>query len=540
MARTPLFSRLQKTLWLASEIDERGIGVAEALERREAFRLSRRRALQALGVATGALAVGTTGCAAETADGADAEPASGVTSSALKKARIVIVGAGLAGLTTAYRLAQRGFDPHVYEAGKRVGGRAFTLRQGGFPTKVELGGELIDTGHKELRALATELGLTVLDQGGATADLQLETYFFGTREYTEEQALEDFLPVAKILRQDWKAQGADYATYDNTTPGAIAADRLSIEDWLDKNGIRGRMRKLLSVAYTSEYGREIDEQSFLNLLYLIGRKPPPLELFGESDERYTIKEGNDAVATRIADALRTDVAFEHVLVAVKNKADGTVAAVFENRGRTVEVVADKLVLALPFTQLRKCDLSKVTLSPAKKLSIETVPYGTNAKLMIATNKRPWQAQGASGTAFTDAVFQECWDSSRGYPTTGAVMTSFTGGDLGLAVGRGTVNARADDFAAQLDKIFPGSKAAFTGKAVRMHWPTTPFFEGSYACYAPGDWTTYVGSEQVVEGNIHFCGEHTSLDYQGFLNGAVESGERVAKEIRRALRDAAAA
>ena len=536
MAKSPLFARLRSTLWLASEAEARGISTTEALERRAEARFSRRRALQAMGIASGALALGATGCAVpagQTDEEDEREPASGVTSSALCSTRVIVVGAGLAGLTAAYRLSKHKFNPRVFEAGKRVGGRTLTLRQG-FSSKVELGGELIDTGHIETQKLAKELGLTLLDLEAATAGLEAERFWLEGGIYSEEDVLEDFTPVAKILRQDWKAQGADFTTFDNPDPGAVALDQLSIPAWMDKHGIGGRLRKLLGAAYTSEYGREIGEQSYLNLLYLIGRKPPPFQIFGESDEKYTVKQGNDAMSTRMADGLPTPVTFEHALVAVKPKSDGTLDVVFDNRGKTVHVTADRLVLALPFTQLRKCDISKISLMPQKKKSIDTIAYGTNAKLMIQTSTRPWEASGASGTSFNDAVYHESWATSRGYPGPQGIMTSFTGGHLGLALGTGTVNQRAAEFAARLDKPFPGTSAKFTGKAVRMSWATAPFFEGSYACYRPGDWTTFVGSEKIAEGNIHFCGEHTSTDWQGFMAGAVESGERVAKEIKQAI------
>ena len=535
MAKSPLFDRLRSTLWLASEAEARGISTREARERRAEARLSRRRALQAMGIASGALALGSTGCAlpAGETDGAQREPVSGVTSSALSSTRVVIVGAGLGGLTAAYRLSQSKFDPHVFEAGKRVGGRTFTLRQG-FSSKVELGGELIDTGHVETQNLVKELGLTLLDLKAATAGLEAERFWIQGSVYTEQEVLEDFTPVAKILRADWQAQGASFTTFDHPNPGAVALDRLSIAAWMDKHGIAGRLRKLLDVAYTSEYGREICEQSYLNLLYLIGRAPPPFQIFGDSDEKYTVKEGNDAMSTRMASALPTRVTFEHALVAVRPKSDGTFDVVFDNNGKTVHVSADRLVLALPFNQLRKCDISKLSLMPQKKRSIETVAYGTNSKLMIQASSRPWETSGSSGTSFNDAVYHESWATSRGYPGPAGIMTSFTGGRLGLALGTGTVQERAAEFAARLDKPFPGTSAKFTGKAVRMHWASAPFFEGSYACYRPGDWTSFVGSEKIAEGNIHFCGEHTSTDWQGFMAGAVESGERVANEISLAV------
>ncbi len=541
MAKSPLFARLRQTLWLAADASDRRLSAREALERRAESAFSRRQALQALGVTSGAMAMTAlgVGCASETTPESETstEAVSGVARSEVRAARVVVVGAGLAGLTAAYRLSQRGFAPSVFDAGKRVGGRTSTLRRG-FPTKVELGGELIDTGHTELRTLAGELGLTVLDQAGAVSAFDPERYFLNGAVYTEQQVLEDFVPLAKILRRDWRAQGSTFTTFEHPTPTAQLLDRLSLADWLDKHGVSGALRSLLDTAYTSEYGRDIGEQSYLNLLYLIGRKPPPFQIFGESDEKYTILEGNDAVATRMAERLSQEVTLEHSLVAVRARADGTLDVVFDHRGRTVHVLADKLVLALPFTQLRKCELSSLSLTPEKKLSIASMPYGTNTKLMVATNSRPWQTEGATGTSFTDAAYNESWDTSRGFATAGGVMTSFTGGKRGLSVGSGGLSARAEEFVRQLDKVFPGTQAAFTGVATRMSWATATHFEGSYACFAPGNWTTFVGSELVIEGNVHFAGEHTSLDYQGFMNGAVQSGERVAKEVRKALRDTA--
>jgi len=267
---------------------------------------------------------------------------------------------------------------------------------------------------------------------------------------------------------------------------------------------------------------------------MISTEPDPFAIFGESDERFTVKEGNDAVAKEIAAALPRPVTQNHTLVAVRRRPDGALTVVFESGKRVVEEVADRVILALPFNQLRKCELRGIDLSPAKRRSLETVRYGTNAKLMIGTSSRPWVAAGAAGTAFTDAAFHECWDSARGYPTAGAVVTSFTGGALGAAMGEGSTASKAQAFVEHLERVFPGARAAYTGVAVRFHWAGAPNFEGSYACYAPGDWTTFVGSEAEAAGNVHFAGEHTSTDYQGFMEGAVESGHRAAKEIIDAL------
>jgi len=115
------------------------------------------------------------------------------------------------------------------------------------------------------------------------------------------------------------------------------------------------------------------------------------------------------------------------------------------------------------------------------------------------------------------------------------MTSFTGGRLGVDVGNGSAPQQGDRFARELDVLFPGVPAAYTGDAVRFHWPSARWFHGSYGCYEPGAYTSDVGSEAEPMGNLHFCGEHTSTEAQGYLEGAVAFGERVAREIRQGVR-----
>jgi monoamine oxidase len=100
------------------------------------------------------------------------------------------------------------------------------------------------------------------------------------------------------------------------------------------------------------------------------------------------------------------------------------------------------------------------------------------------------------------------------------------------MGEGTPEEHAAHFVSSLDTIFPGTAAAHTKQAVRFHWPSSPFSLGSYACYKPGQYTTIAGAEGEAVGGLHFAGEHTSLDFQGFMNGASESGERVTREILR--------
>jgi monoamine oxidase len=454
--------------------------------------------------------------------------------SGLAGARVVVVGAGLAGLTAAWRLKQAGASPVVYDASGRTGGRAFTLREH-FPVKCELGGEFVDTGHRALRALVDELGLSLVDLHAATAGAEAERYVIGAIQYTEAQILELFRALAPLIRRDLDALGPAVVSYAHFTPTAESLDALSLGSWFERNGVRGTLRSLLEVAFVSELGRDPYELSALSFLYTVGPGTEHLALYGTSDERFSIREGSDAVASRLAARLGAAVVLSHRLVALRQRGDGAFVLSFEVGATTRDVVADRVVLALPFNQLRRCELA-LEMPAVKRRVIAELAYGTNAKVMVSTRGRPWREGGASGTTFNDGgVYHESWESTRGDEGPVAVMTSYTGGRLGVSVGESNPEAQGRRFAEALDAVFPGTAMAFTGRAARMHWPSARYFEGSYACYGPGDWTRIAGAEAFPLGGVFFAGEHTSTEAPGFMNGAVESGERAARELLASVR-----
>ena len=197
-----------------------------------------------------------------------------------------------------------------------------------------------------------------------------------------------------------------------------------------------------------------------------------------------------------------------------------------------------MVLALPFTLLRRVRLD-VRLPAAQRRAIDTLAYGTNAKLMVGFASRVWRAHGANGAAMSDLPFQTTWETTRGQPGSGGVLTNFAGGRHGLALGEGTAAAQAGAAAAALDRLFPGALAARAGAGqARMHWPTQPWALGSYACLRPGDWTGLRGAIGASTGGLHFAGEHCALDNQGFMEGGCESGEAAAAAVLRRLRGVA--
>src|SRR5690606_33920793 len=159
---------------------------------------------------------------------------------------------------------------------------------------------------------------------------------------------------------------------------------------LDRNGVSGWLRKLIDVAYTTEMGLETDRQSALNFLTFIGTDDKDrFAVFGSSDERFHVRGGNNLVVhglgAKLADAVETG----SVLEAVRGDASGYTLT-FRRDGATRDVAARQVILALPFTLLRKVRVD-VALPPLKRQAIDTLAYGTNAKLMIGYDRRVWRA-----------------------------------------------------------------------------------------------------------------------------------------------------
>ena len=519
MSRTSLFASLRHALQLALWCEKQQVATEEAIERVAAARLNRRQFLRATAGAAGT-ALGTV---------FSPQLVMGAT-----PPRIIIVGAGTAGLTCAYRLQQAGVSAQVIEAGKRVGGRMFSLRDT-FPDGqlVELGGEFVDTGHRALRRLVRDLGLSLVDI--VTADGgHKPVFFFQSRRVSVTEIIDAFRPLVPRIRKDMAPLRGVIPTYKQPHR-AKSLDRLSLAEWLETRGVTGALRSLLETAYVGEFGLEAAEQTALNLLLMIGTKPGSFELFGESDERFHIAEGTDSVPTRLAGRLKRSVELDTRLEAVHRRATGTYVLTVHQAGTARDFNADKVVLAIPFSVLRHVDLAGVELPVVKRLAIATLGYGMHTKLVTGFTRRVWHDTNGNGSSVSDLPYQSSWEASRGQPGTHGILTNFTGGQRSLTLGEGTLDERAAEFAGQLERIFPGVKEAHTKLAVRFRWVTAPSFLGSYACYKPGQYTTIAGAEGEAVDGLHFAGEHTSLAFQGFMNGAVESGERAAREILASLR-----
>ncbi|MCS6971366.1 MAG: FAD-dependent oxidoreductase, partial [Planctomycetes bacterium] len=438
--------------------------------------------------------------------------------------RIAIVGAGLAGLVCAHVLQRGGIACTLYEGASRVGGRVLTARdRWGGSAAVELGGEFIDSGHRVLRHLAQDCGLALDDLVELTAGLEAERWWFQGRLLSEAEIVRLFKPVAERIVA---------ALAREEDPAFFAeVDQQSIIAWLEANGADPLLVSLLDEAYTGEYGLPASEQSAWNLLWLIDAKQPqPFRVYGDSDERYHLRSGNDALVKALSSRLGAEaLRLQHRLTAVRARGD-ELQLEFAVAGSAQTAVVDYAVLAIPFTTLREVAL-EIELPAEQRQMIAELGYGTNAKVIGAFREPLWRTRHrASGNFFADGGMQEFWDPGYGQALPGGMLTHFAGGATGLRMCEVSPEQWMRERLALIDAVFPGAAAAYVpDQAIAMHWPRVPWAKGSYACYRVGQ-ARWSGSEGQRAGRVFFAGEHTSVDFQGYMEGAAESGWRAANEI----------
>jgi len=457
------------------------------------------------------------------------------------RSRVVIVGAGVAGMTCAYRLHQAGLDCNVYEANTRAGGRTWTLR-GFFDDDqiTEHGGQLIASTHHHVRRLAAELGLHLIDLNALYPKDARDTYMISGQRYSVREAVEDYDRwVYGPLGRAARAAGYPTTFFRHTGEG-VQLDRTNVDAWLNKNvpgGSRSKIGTLLRLACLSEYGGETSDQSALNLIFLLsGMRRGVLNLSGTGeDDRYTIDGGNDRLVARLIAGLPSETVNLGVsLEALARRADGSYECTFAANGTSKTVRADVVVLSIPFPVLRLVDCRRAGFSRRKRRAIADLDLGSNAKVHLQFDKSYWFEERYSGTAYADAAFQDAWDISIGQPGKAGMLVCFPGGSQGARY-HGKIHGVAPpdtvrEYLAALEPVLPGAQHAFNGRAYQDFWIGSPFTRGAYSYYKLGQYTTLAGVESRPEGDVHFCGEQTSYNWQGYINGAVQSGERAAREV----------
>ena len=547
--------RSERTGTSPREILEQDRELRRRLAQEYSQRRSRREFLRQAGLAGAALGAGGF---------ARAAAAAGSGASGRDPGRVAIIGAGAGGLRTAHRLHQYGWRSTIYEASTRIGGRVYSNSDyftGG--RVVEWGGELISTEHTSLRNLAHQLNLELEDANKSSVGEE-EVYLIDGVLRSEADLLAEWLDGLYELVKRAQQEAPWQPFYNAYTEAHRRYDWMEAGDWLAANGI-GRehwVHKLLMSDLVAEYGL-IDNNSALNLIYLLGwstRRSGGLPLAG-TDERFHVVGGNDRVIHAMAAQLPAGtLQLGKALVAVRGHRAGPYTLSFAD-GSQAE--CDQLVFAMPYHLIRTVDIDARlwdAFSAPKRAAISNIKPADNGKLQLEFASRYYDRSRVvsgevvhlSAVTYSDIGtarapgFISTWEGNPGSPSELGIIVNYTGGYAGETLRDATAipGAQAPHFGqaaskdvarvlADFDKIWPGIKSQYTGRALVSNWWDNPYSRGAFISPDIGAMTSWWGAQLEREGNIHFAGEACDVEYWSYMNGAIRSGERVAKEIAQA-------
>jgi monoamine oxidase len=440
------------------------------------------------------------------------------TDPSLRGRSVVVVGAGLAGLAAAVELKKWGAAVTVFEARDRTGGRVLTMRKEFADEQhAEAGGDFIDEDHSEMCRLVRSYGLTL------TPILRSGFAFVRSRrdgkiglpirsEKVWHQLAEALHPFIQAYR--WSEERWD---------GAVAKQlgSLSVADWMK----RARLHPDVSSMLFGLRGFFLGDPADLSLLALVDQIASDTPGKGRM---YRIQGGNDALPSALAAELRDRVRLRHEVLAICQGETGVLLTVRMASGDEERVRAHYVIVALPAVRLRSLEFDP-PLPHQQRTAITKLRYGPVTKTLLQFDHRFWRRRGRPLAYGTDLSTGAVWDGNEEQKGRHGILCLMAGGSASAATQELLANVGPQELVRRLDWLGAsrGTLLAFE----TVSWEQDPWAGGGYAVFGPQYDTSLRQWLARPFGRILFAGEHTSLRWQGYMNGAVESGLRAAAEVR---------
>lgn len=443
---------------------------------------------------------------------------------------VAVVGAGFAGLIAATKIAEEGDSVVVLEARDRVGGRVQTIDIGDEVT-VDVGGQWIGPGQDRMYELAAAMGVSTFATYDVGDQIAIEggkrRRFSGDLPRINPLVLADF--AQGVLRLDRLARRIDIEKPWESA-GAVAWDSQTFETWIHQTLKTERARRLLRLFVKAIWAVEPANFSLLHALFYVrsggGFEALSRTTGGAQQDRFV--GGSQVLCQRLAEKLGDAVRLESAVRRIAQEGDGVSVA-----AEGVEVRARRCVVAVPPTLAGRIHYDPPLPGDRDQLT-QRLPQGSVVKVMAVYDEPFWRAEGLSGQAGSpDLPVGFTFDNSppRGSP---GILVGFLEGDSARAYGRADPEDRGRVVLECLSQYF-GERAGKPEKFLEKDWSQEPWTRGCYGAHVPpGVWTQYGPALREPVGLIHWAGTETAVRHNGYMDGAVESGERAAAEVLSAL------
>ncbi len=445
---------------------------------------------------------------------------------AMNQKSVIIIGAGMAGLSAAYELHKAGWGVTVLEARGRVGGRVYSIREFSNGLVAEGGGEFIDEHHTRMLGLAREFNLSL----GKVGSWQGQSEDWGAFENKAGPLVDENLWGAN-LNVEYEKMWTSLAELGKlvpdpanplTTPNAKELDSKNAAEWIQAQDVHPLACVLFSNQIRSEFTCEPVDFSLLDLARNAAMYYSNPEKW---DNTYRVVGGNDLIPHAIASRL-PDVRLNAVVMSMRVQVEEVVVK-YKHVDSFHTLRASYAILATPLTTARMMDFGG-TLPASHQNMLTGLSYGSVTKVLIEYRKRFWHDRNWNGRLNTDLPIVLTWDATSHLDREHGILTAYTGGGPGAELSALSDDERTKTAVSVIESIFPGSSDLIEGTQT-VAWVNEPFTRCSYMAYAPNELTSHWQTLFSPAGRLYFAGEHATV-IQGYMEGAVESGQRAAKEI----------
>ena len=446
----------------------------------------------------------------------------GGSSTAGARGRVVVVGAGLAGLTAAAELERANWEVEVLEARERLGGRVHTLR---FDSgqHAEAGGEYVDTRHTAVIDSVRRYGLELEDTRHGWGGLRDLAFRDGRR-----------VPIAQLRggangREISRFWSRLYSLLDQVSvsePGSGRGpelDRVSIAEALDAVSVSGEARFLLEAGFRGDYGVEPRDLSLLCVLFA---EKAAWDQPSSGVEAFRVRGGNSRLVKAIAAGLEGRVRTRSAVVEIEHGTSGISARL----GGDEVIDADHCVLSVPLPALRRIDFAPA-LAPPLADAASQLGYATSAKTVLDCRRRFWRERGFSGDVLSDLPLGATWEATDQQPGRRGILLSYVAGSRGRAAARLSADQRIRSAGGGLARVFPGSGLLLEG-GESVAWAGERYSGGCWVNYRPGEVVRHWPAlhDSPSDGRIHLAGEHTER-LTGYMESAIRSGRDAAARVQ---------